>query len=291
MSKPLMFRSYAKLAQDVRKWSMQLPQDIVAVAGSGRSGMLVASVLGLERNVHTLSTDELEQGCRPWEDEKRRGCPAKANGGVVLVVDDTICSGEHMKQEKAVIGDSICEYEVKYAAVYAMQQSIDKVDYYFLNVGDTDHLFEWNWHHHWFLKDCLLDMDGVLCEDWPYTSEEGLLEEKYIRHFSTVRPLMKPSFEIGAIVTGRLEKYRPQTVKWLEENGIRYKNLIMNPAANPSERLLNGGPARWKADVYKRHRDAILFVESCPHQAAIIAGSTHRPVLSYPEMKFYNGAM
>jgi orotate phosphoribosyltransferase len=268
-----------------------LPQDIVAVAGSGRSGMLVASILGLERNIHTLNTDELAAGCMPWQEEKRRSCPAKTTG-TILVVDDTICSGESLDRDRKWIGVRIFpDIPVQYGAVYAMAQSIKKVDHYFLDVGDTDHLFEWNWHHHWFLKDCLLDMDGVLCEDWPYTSEEGLLEEKYIKHFSTVKPLMKPSFEIGAIVTGRLEKYRPQTVAWLEENGIRYNNLIMNPAANPADRLLNGGPAKWKADVYAKHPDAILFVESCPHQAAMIASATKRPVLSYPEIKFYNGAM
>jgi hypothetical protein len=36
-----------------------------------------------------------------------------------------------------------------------------------------------------------------------------------------------PNFEIDAVVTGRLEKYRPQTEQWLANNGVGYKELRM----------------------------------------------------------------
>ena len=163
MAKPIFYRTYALLSQDIRDWSRRLPEDIVAVAGSGRSGMIVASMLMAERNIHLLSTDELVANQRPWEKDKRRACLAKPCGGCVLIVDDTISSGEHMQAEKERFGwpqqvgtlnadhSMDCLWRLKYAAVYAMNRSIDKVDHYFLNVGDTDHIFEWNWHHHWFL--------------------------------------------------------------------------------------------------------------------------------------------
>ena len=40
-------------------------------------------------------------------------------------------------------------------------------------VGTLDHVFEWNWPHHWFVNRMLFDLDGVLSADWPHTSEEA----------------------------------------------------------------------------------------------------------------------
>jgi orotate phosphoribosyltransferase len=298
MSKPLMFRTYAQLAQDIREWSRRLPEDIIAVAGSGRSGMIVASMLMAERNIHLLSTDELLSGSKPWLSSKRRACHAKfaKDGGRILVVDDTVCGGGQIQTERQRLGRESREMTgdvvpIQYAVVYAMEQSKHIVDHYFLNVGDIDHVFEWNWHHHWFLENTLVDMDGVLCEDWPFTYETGDKADEYMRHLETTKPLMKPSFEIGEIVTGRLEKYRPQTEAWLAKHGIRYKSLNMCPCNTPEQRDLNGGSATRKARVYMDRPNAMMFAESCQHQAEVIAKITGRPVLSYQEMKFYNGAL
>lgn len=303
MSRPLMYRTYQQLAADIRAWSRRLPEDIVAVAGISRSGMIVASMLMAERNIHMLSTDELADGQIPWTKEKRRACPAKT-GGIVLVVDDTVSSGEHMETERERLGTHHetevteqftppvkVEFDVQYAAVYAMSRAIGKVDHYFLDVGTVDHVFEWNWHHHWFLESCLLDMDGVLCEDWMHGTEEDHLAHAYLSHLENAKPLMKPSFEIGEIVTGRLEKYRPQTEAWLAKNGIRYKKLTMTPFDTPAQRALNGGSAARKSMIYQSNPDSVMFVESCPHQALVIATQTGRPVLSYQEQKFFNGAL
>ena len=302
MARPLFYRTYQQLAADIRAWSRRLPEDIVAVAGISRSGMIVASMLMAERNIHMLSTDELWAGEAPWLLEKRRSCPAKELGRI-MVVDDTVSSGEHMEAERTRINKAI-EYrdpllvdvpgrglKIEYAAVYAMSRAIDKVDHYFLNVGTVDHVFEWNWHHHWFLENCLLDMDGVLCEDWMHGTEEDHLAPAYLSHLENAKPLMKPSFEIGEIVTGRLEKYRPQTEAWLAKNEIRYKKLTMTPFDTPAQRALNGGSAARKSMIYQSNPDAVMFVESCPHQALVIATQTGRPVLSYQEQRFFNGAM
>ena len=301
MAKPLFYRTYGQLAADIRTWSRILPEDIVAVAGISRSGMIVASMLMAERNIHVLSTDELAAGERPWEKEKRRGCPAKPCGGRILIIDDTVSSGEHMQRERDRFCEFVgtlnadhsldCTWKLDYGAVYAMFNALDKIDHFLLNVGTVDHIFEWNWHHHWFLENCLLDMDGVLCEDWMHGTEEDHLAPAYLSHLENAKPLMKPSFEIGEIVTGRLEKYRPQTESWLAKNGIRYKKLTMTPFDTPAQRALNGGSAVRKSMIYQSNPDAIMFVESCPHQASVIAKSTGRPVLSYQEQRFFNGAM
>ena len=77
------------------------------------------------------------------------------------------------------------------------------------------------------------DIDGLLCVD--PTVKETEYPEKYLKHLKYAEPIITPS-EVGIVVTGRLEKFRPETEAWLAHNKIKYKKLFMNPAETPDER-------------------------------------------------------
>jgi orotate phosphoribosyltransferase len=280
----MMYRTYAQLASDIRLWSSNLPE-FVAVAGIPRAGVIVASMFAAERNIHLVTIDELIRGERPWEKSLRRNCPGKQTG-TVLIVDDTVSSGNMMRKVRKEINYP----DVKYGAVYGKQAGIDTIDYCHKMLGDVDHIFEWNWHHHWFVERCLFDLDGVLCEDWPHLHEEGELAGMYQNHLLNAKVLIKPSFRIGEIVTARLEKYRPQTMQWLAMHNILYSRLTMAPYNTPSERNASRGFAERKAAIYNERKDALLFVESATNQAEIIARLTGRPVLAWDRQTMYNGA-
>lgn len=280
----MMYRTYAQLAEDVRRWCRVLPP-FAAVAGIPRAGVIVASMIAAERNIHLVTLDELRAGRRPWESPLRRNCPARPNGDV-LIVDDTVATGGHMRP----IRQEFTDPRFKFAAAYGMDTGLGEVDFVCEKVGMIDHVFEWNWQHHWFVENSLFDLDGVLCEDWPYLHETGSLEGRYQEHLSQARPLIVPSFPIGEIVTARLEKFRPQTEEWLHRNGIRFKALTMGPYSSPEERAANGGFAERKAQIYAERPWARMFVESNHNQATAIAQITGRPVLSWEKQVMLNGA-
>jgi orotate phosphoribosyltransferase len=123
-----------------------------------------------------------------------------------------------------------------------------------------------------------VDIDGILCRD--PTPEENDDGERYREFLSEVEPNLVPNQRIGNLVTSRLEKYRPETERWLDEHGIRYDTLTMIDLPSKQARQERGNHARHKANVYES-TDGSLFIESDPRQAAAIMKRTGKPVFCY----------
>lgn len=199
----------------------------------------------------------------------------------ILLVDDSIATGKQMadfirKIKAAVPGTAIYTLAVYSPsnARYTLNPTL------VLEVHQSqDYVYSWFMWKTGRLKSCAVDMDGVLCRDC--TREEDDDGEKYLKFIQTAEPKFKP-FEylpnhnvIGAIVTSRLEKYRPQTEKWLKDNGYFYKKLIMGAWGSKEER--RGKQAAYKAGVYKSP-EFKLFIESSESEAREIARITNKPV-------------
>lgn len=279
------FVSYRELVADVRVWSAGLPDDLVAVAGVPRSGILPATLLALHRNLHLVTLDDLAQGRSPWRKPLRRGVPARSNGRV-LVIDDSLSAGRTLRQVRAALGR---RSDVLFGAVYYDRRLPELADVVFRRVPPP-RCFEWNLFHCDQVRLACLDMDGVICEDWTEQEEdrgEGL--KRYLRHLSEARPLHVPTFPVLAVVTSRLEKYRLETIAWLGQHGVRFGELLMSPHPTAAARRAAGDHARRKAGWYDRRPEARLFIESDPRQAAEIARLCRRPVLCVAEMKLYEG--
>lgn len=133
----------------------------------------------------------------------------------------------------------------------------------------TPRLFQWNYLNHAVAGRACFDIDGVLCFD--PSEEQNDDGPKYVDFLLHARPLYIPGYKIAALVTSRLEKYRPQTEQWLRENGVQYDKLYMLNVASKEERIRLGCHADFKAETYKRLDDCILFVESNSRQARQIA--------------------
>ncbi|AMV20572.1 tape measure protein [Planctomyces sp. SH-PL14] len=185
--------------------------------------------------------------------------------GRVLVIDDSVNSGKTCDE----IGSRIRVPHYRAAAIVT-EVGKSRVDFWGAALGNP-HCFHWQWLACVHARRFVLDMDGVICEDWSGDWREKDAE-RYAEFLENARPLHLPRVPVMAIVTGRLERFRPQTEAWLRRHGVEYGTLLMNPGERKH--------AEFKADAYGSLGGALCFVESNRQQAAEIHERTGRPVLS-----------
>lgn len=249
----------------------KMPADFDLIAGIPRCGMIPATLLAMYWNlpltdVHSLAAGKLYPNLvqDKWDIKKTKK---------VLVVDDTIATGRNLKKIKALL--SGLNYEFKYAAVYATNIARKHVNYYGELVAHP-RTFEWDLTLSTQIRDSCCDIDGVLCRN--PTREEQSTPEKLSYFYRTVTPWLKPPF-IDKLVTGRLEKYRPDTEAWLKKHGIEYNELIMI-----SEQ---GDKGKFKAQVYRKANN-LIFIESSPKEAEIIKGTNKQVLVPFQERQKIN---
>lgn len=193
------------------------------------------------------------------------------------MVDDSVNDGLAMRRAKKRLQGKEKEFELVYMAVYAVEKATGLVDVY-ADICPQPRFFQWNYMYHpGLLPQACLDIDGVLCVD--PTAEENDDGEKYRQFILNARPLFVPNDKVKALVTSRLEKYRPETERWLAENGVKYEKLYMLDLPSREERIRRGAHASFKAGIYKKLKDAHLFIESNPQQAAEIRRLSGKPVI------------
>jgi len=270
----VIFISYAELARDIVTWSENLPRDLDLIVGVTRSGMIPASMLALHRNVRLTSVESFYKGQifeGGFRDQHKRLQK-------VLVVDDSLLSGRSIQEAAKLLKNR--PEKIFYGAVY-VKPGMQKMVHHYAKTLALPRIFEWNWSHHFWLKATCMDIDGVLCRD--PTREENDDGPKYGTFLRTVSPCHIPTVQVNTLVTSRLERYRVDTVTWLEKNGVSYKQLIMHPAATAKERRVAGDHAIRKAAVF-RSSSYKLFIESSERQAKQISELTKKPVLCTDRM-------
>ena len=119
------FISQRQLISDIREWSSTLPQDIIAVAGIPRSGVLPAVQLALHRNLHLISIEELLRGATPWRHALRRNVPER-NDGRVLILDDSINMGKTIRKYRQKL--SVQHDRFLFGAVYYRELLKDVIE-------------------------------------------------------------------------------------------------------------------------------------------------------------------
>lgn len=268
------FRSVADLNADIVAWSETLPRDIDVVVGIPRSGMLVATLLGLHMDRPITDLTGYLAG-RAYLGGKRTRGRHSTDRQHALVVDDSVWSGRAIKEAKAEVERAPVAGRTSYGAVYVHDRaSAAQVDHWQALVP-VPRIFEWNVLHHDRLPECCMDIDGVLCR---YPSEEENDDgSAYAAYLQDVPARFVPGEEVGWLVTSRLERYRPETEAWLRARGIRYRELLMHPAANGAERRASGDHAERKARAYVQ-TGAWLFIESDASQALEIAQRSGKAV-------------
>ena len=122
-------------------------------------------------------------------------------------------------------------------------------------------------------------MDGVLCRD--PSMHENDKGSKLIEFYKRVKPKFIPLTEVGYIITNRLEKHREVTAKWLDNNNVKYKKLIMKE--NEKEKHVDH-----KARKINMISDIHLYVESSDVQSKGISQKVKIPVWCIDNQTLYS---
>jgi uncharacterized HAD superfamily protein/hypoxanthine phosphoribosyltransferase len=270
------YRSISDLNDDIKFNLHKLPSDVSLVVGVPRSGLLAANLIALYLNVPLTDIDSLVDGRFYASGARGKNKNKDPFGGTILIVDDSIFLGSALKKVKAkveTINDK--NYKIRYCCIYAFPSSELLIDIHFV-ILDIPRIFEWNIWHHGVMNKACVDIDGVLCID--PTEAENDDSHEYIRFLENAPPKFTPSTRISTLVTSRLEKYRPQTVAWLEKSGIQYDELIMLDLPDKETRMRTRSHGPFKAGVYKSKTNANIFIESNYEQAKYIHEATKKAV-------------
>ena len=232
------FVTIDELNCEIRNKLNLIPRTVDIVIGVPRSGMLVASLIALYLNLPLSDLDSFVKGEIYSLGKTKKNVDWISDiseARQILIVEDSSYTGASIREAKQRIQDSPYKDRVVFLAAIVTKDAKKLVDISFME-RQPPRVFEWNMFHHQLVSRMCFDLDGVLCED--PTDEQNDDGEKYIDFVLNAPLKVKPTFEIGYIVTSRLEKYRDITEQWLKNNGIRYKELIMMQYKTKEERIL-----------------------------------------------------
>ncbi|WP_417850315.1 hypothetical protein [Thalassoglobus sp.] len=269
------FITNEQFASDTLKLVSMLPPNITAVAGVARSGLHPATMISMMLHVPLIVIRHHQADWLPAGNGWRLNEGRPVQDGITLVVDDTTMTGNSLQRTKHVITDM--PGPKMYAAIYVNPAAKAKPDLWAVDLP-WPHLLQWNLFNSVMMDSCAFDFDGVLCHDCPSSDDDdGPRYDEFLRN-ATPRHLIRKR-KIQLIVTARLEKYREQTMDWLDRWGIAVDQLVMGPWKSLQERRLDD-VAAFKANALKKWfaTDAKIrpkiFIESDPRQAQRIANLT-----------------
>lgn len=273
----MQYRSISDLNEAIVLNLGRIPRDIDLVVGVPRSGLLAANLLSLAMNIPLTDLDSFLDG-REYSSGTTK--PVRRSHDLsqrrrVLILDDSISSGNAMREVRQRISRADVGADIIYAAVYGIHDSHPETDIIFERV-DLPRIFQWNFMHHKILEQACVDIDGVLCLDPDERENDD--GRAYLEFLENAIPYHTSTRRIGWLVTSRLEKYRPQTEAWLAKCGIAYENLVMLDLPSKQERQRLGVHGSFKGDFY-RSCGSPLFIESDARQADVIAARSGKPVL------------
>jgi uncharacterized HAD superfamily protein/hypoxanthine phosphoribosyltransferase len=268
----LNYKTYSDLLLDIKNNISQLPSDIDLVVGIPRSGMIPAYMIGFALNTKVCSFDELMYEINITSGER----PLKEGGNTILIVDDSSYNGNSMKRAKRALSNKdTTGKKIYFLAVYVTEEAREYVDFWFVTLPPP-RMFQWNYMNNSYIGRSCFDIDGVLCTD--PTEDENDDGEKYCNFISNAKPLYIPRYKIYALVTSRLEKYRKETEEWLRKNNVQYEHLYMLNLPSKEDRIRLNAHAKFKAEIYRRLGNTVLFYESALSQAHEIAEITQKAV-------------
>ncbi|MCM1010129.1 MAG: glycosyltransferase [Fusobacterium sp.] len=283
----LSFRTVQNVTDLIRQKISILPEDVDLVVGIPRSGIIPAYLIALFLNKNVCSLNEFVNDMLPQKGER----PIMDNQSMrkkVLVVDDSIYNGNALNKAKTEIENRLDTnlYDISYCAIFALEKSKHKVDYYF-DIVDAPRMFQWNYLNHNNARFSCFDMDGVLCVD--PTEAQNDDGDRYREFILNAKPLYIPSYKINSIVTSRLEKYRAETEEWLQKHNVQYEHLYMLDLPTAEERRRLCCHADFKAKVYLEREDCNYFIESNREQALKIANLTGKQVICVETDEYFVG--
>jgi len=261
-----------QLVADTLGIASRLPPDLAGILGVARSGIFPASLLAMHLHLPLWIVQQRQRAVAPaghgYRLDSRGSRIGAQTAGKWLLIDDTTASGSSMREARALVAGAGFK-DVLAAAIYpADPAGLD----YFGRVLPLAHLLEWNFFNSVHVERSAFDFDGVLCLDGARPHDAA--------------PLHLPRrLAVPLIVTGRPEAEREASLAWLSRHGVGAAQLVMWPGSL-EERSQPMAVSRYKAKHYLAS-GLDWFVESCPIQAAEIAGLTGKPVICPPAAKVF----
>lgn len=280
------------LANDAFKLSSMIPSDVKAIVGVARSGMTPANIVATMLHLPLLAVRQTLNDVVPVGNGWRMG--GNNHVGInkfdkVAVIDDTSMTGNSYRAIDNLLRDTFNDYVT--CSVYVNPLATKKPDIY-VHELPWPHLLEWNLFNSVLSPNCATDFDGVLCHDCAsWQDDDGVQYEAFLKN--AIPKYLSRKVPIPLIVTARIEKYRKQTVDWLERHNVQFEKLVMHPAKSLRERRKND-IAAFKAHHFeewaKRHKPRpkpLMFIESDDHQAKAINAITGRLVICPSTVEVY----
>jgi orotate phosphoribosyltransferase len=268
-----------------------LRHPIKGVVGIPRSGMMLASAAATLLHVPAYSIDAggliLLSGRSMWGGGRMANF--KRESGCFLVIDDTVWEGREMRRVKKILKDHHPEEEFIFSAIYVPEDEMHRVNVYSRVFEATEVPYlEWNFMSNSHIEKTILDLDGLLCKDAPLSILND--EDRYVEFIKNVLPsaYVPRRLSCYSILTGRSEKYREVTEKWLEDNGVLYKELLMHPNTS-GDVLTLCELCDYKSELFS-NCDARLLVESNCTIAKCINEKTEKTTICLPEGKIFDVA-
>jgi len=287
------FITSAQMQNDIKKLVSKIPSDVTAIAGVARSGLAVATMVSMYTHLPMFTIrqnkGDIQQTGNGWRLGGNKHVTPKQ--GKVLVVDDTVMTGNSLKSISPLVNKELGNFMT--ASVYVNPLAKLKPDLFAVELG-WPHLLEWNLFNSVLSPNMATDFDGILCTDCPrQLDDDGAGYRSFILN---APPLYTPrKATIPLIITARIEKYREETMQWLNRHGIKVKELIMHPAKTLRERERDdicAFKARHFTNWARTHRivgpPPLAFIESEEWQARRIATHSKRMVICPAAAGVYN---
>jgi hypoxanthine phosphoribosyltransferase len=265
--------SYSDLHMLIQQNLWKIPEGIDLVIGIPRSGLMPASHIATSLNLPLQTLSDVSKKISTKQLFTIRGIREVETPKHVLVVDDTSNTGLRLSQAVTLINKRWGSVQITTLVMCSAQNSSFVPDIAFSS-STTPRIFAWNmFNHDEMTSRIAIDLDGILCIDPSQDQNDD--GENYRNFLREAKVKIQPRKQVKAIVTGRLEKYRPETEAWLFANSISYLDLFMNdaPSANyrrtekfQKEGLLIDQISEFKSRVLSSLTPP-LFVESNLDQA------------------------
>lgn len=263
----------AELAEASESLARSAPPDIDLVVAIPRSGLIPGGIVAaaLHLPLAIVRNGEIVDAGHGVRLDPKPVRPRR-----VMLIDDTAAHGREMRRRLPAVRDAFPGSEVVRTVAFATPESVRSIDLAFA-ILPGPHWLEWNWQNAGHGQGCAYDFDGILCRDC--TPEEDDDGPRYRRFLETALPLYLPRRSpIHTIVTARHERYRADTIAWLDRHRVSVKHLVMRDWPADHGRTWAAQVGEWKAEHYRRSGQP-LMAESCPEQAGLIARLAGKPVL------------
>jgi adenine/guanine phosphoribosyltransferase-like PRPP-binding protein len=214
----------------IEEWARAIPNEFDVIIGVPRAGLFMGNIIASKFGRPLSTPDYFLRGEVWFSNDAMKPEIVRR----VLVVDDSLTTGSRLAKILEKLRATYPEIEYKIAVLFVSPSSRGKVDFCY-KVEKPPYVFEWN-----LLTSCgglgkiATDMDGVLCVNCPPDVDAD--EDKYRNWLETAAPYLIPSFRIEAIISSRLEKYRPETEAWLNAHDVKYNQLLMLKLQDKSEK-------------------------------------------------------